>query len=269
MFWEKYLRNSKIELLPIGERFYKDLFAESPKSFKLQHAFEEIACERVYRKFLKMGRESTHLTTAEKIQVKTFKQQPTTCSVFQSLFTANLLQHDTRLTKTEFTVVARQFVWLPALKNPIGESFDLLCGCEGQLCGNLACRADSKLDVSGNHGLVCHPGVKAQKATLFERALENLFRNAGGTPTRQPSTYSLLGGFFSKEDLSRLFSGKLTKEQTDERKRLAMRFLDILAEHPRGRERTNELGLLKNSLQLLLLQQMLMSVIRMGLFVLI
>ena len=53
-----------------------------------------------------------------------------------------------------------------------------------------------------NHGLVCNPGVKAMKATLLEKSLEKSFRVAGGHPSRQPSTFSLLGGYFTKEDLS-------------------------------------------------------------------
>ena len=74
-----------------------------------------------------------------------------------------------------------------------------------------------KMDGCGNHGLICHPGVKAMRATLLEKALEKCFRRAGGAPVRQPSTYSLLGGHFTKDDLSRLFSGRLNTKQATER----------------------------------------------------
>jgi hypothetical protein len=121
------------------------------------------------------------------------------------------------------------------------------CGCEVQLCfGNDNCGAQSKdLDVIGNHALVCHPGVKAQKATIFEKALEKIFRAAGGAPVRQPATYGLLGGYFSKEDLSRLFCGKLSKEQANERKDLAMKYLDIVSENPQGQLRFDKLNELR------------------------
>jgi hypothetical protein len=37
---------------------------------------------------------------------------------------------------------------------------------------------------------------------LLEKALEKGFRQAGGNPSPQLSTYLLLGGHFPKEDLS-------------------------------------------------------------------
>ena len=76
-------------------------------------------------------------------------------------------------------------------------------------------------------------------------ALEKGFRLAGGNPARQPSTYNLLGGHFSKDDLSRLFPGKLNQKESDERKQLAMKFLDIITKIPRGHIRTAELGMLR------------------------
>ena len=101
------------------------------------------------------------------------------------------------------------------------------------------------LDAAGNHGLVCNPGVKAMRATLLERALEVSFRRAGGNPARQPSTYSLLGEVFSKDDLSKLFPGKLSTPEADKRKLLAMEYLDIINELPRGHARTAKLGMLR------------------------
>jgi hypothetical protein len=176
---------------------------------------------------------------------------PAGVSVLSNLFTARLTQKDTHLTKTEFTIVARQYVLLPPLKNNVGDVLDCRCGCQVQVCANRACtNLELKLDSAGSHGLVCHPGVKAMRATLLEKALEKGFRQAGGNPSSQPSTFSLLGGHFTKEDLSCLFSGRLNQTQAQERKKLAMKFLDIMQKVPRGPLRTTELGLLRESFPL-------------------
>ena len=53
------------------------------------------------------------------------------------------------------------------------------------------------------------------KATLLEKALERGFRLAGGKPTPQPAIFGLLGGYFSKDDICRLFEGKLSKEESE------------------------------------------------------
>ena len=82
---------------------------------------------------------------------------------------------------------------------------------------------EPKMDAAGSHGLVCHPGVKAMRATVLEKALDKCFRQAGGNPMKQPSTYS---GYFSKEDLSGVFPGKLN--QATLTLKLAMKFLDIV-----------------------------------------
>ena len=87
--------------------------------------------------------------------------------------------------------------------------------------------------------------MKALRATLFERAIESCFRLAGGNPVRQPQTYSLLGEVFPKEDLTKLFPGKLSKKESHKRKNLAMRYLDIINEIPRGQVRTAELAMLR------------------------
>ena len=109
------------------------------------------------------------------------------------------------------------------------------------MCGSsVSCNA-------GNHGLQCHTGVKARKATILERTLEKLYRDAGGVPTRQPSTYNLLGDCFYKEDVSRLFCGGLTKPEAERRKVLAMRYLDIISSTPRGYRQTAELGILREN----------------------
>jgi len=142
--------------------------------------------------------------------------------------------------------VARQYVCLPPLKNNDGEISEFKCGCEVQLCANSSCQKKGcELDSAGNHGLICHPGVKAQKATILEKALEKGYRRAGGNPTKQPSTYSLLGGYFSKEDLSSLFSGRLNQQEAEERQKLAMKLLDIMTTIPRGQVQKAELAQLR------------------------
>ena len=101
------------------------------------------------------------------------------------------------------------------------------------------------MDAAGNHGLLCNPGVKTKRATFLERALENCYRKAGGVPARQPATYSLLGEIFSKDDVARLFPGYLSLKESDKRKKLAMEYLDIINEIPRGAVRTAHLGVLR------------------------
>ena len=126
-------------------------------------------------------------------------------SLLSSMITANLMQFDTRVTKDEFTSVARQFVCLPPISNGTGEMKEEKCGCSVQLCSNHKCKAPSeKLDAAGNHRLVCNPGVKAMRATILEKALEKSFRRAGGTPHRQPQTYDLLGTILTKDDLGKV-----------------------------------------------------------------
>ena len=156
---------------------------------------------------------------------------------------------DVRVTKPEFTSVARQFVCLPPLANgSTGPIVEFKCGCGVQKCVNPKCKATSdRLDFAGNHGLVCNPGVKAMRASLMEKALEVSFRRAGGNPVRQPSTYSLLGEIFSKDDLSKLFPGNLNQKESDKRKQLAMKYLDIINEMPRGPVRTAKIGLLRET----------------------
>ena len=120
------------------------------------------------------------------------------------------------------------------------------CGCSIQLCSNHKCKATSdQLDAAGNHGLTCNPGVKAMRATILEKALEKSFRRTGGTPHTQPQTYDLLGKLFTKDDLARLFSGRLNKAESEKRKKLVMEYLDIISTIPRGHIRTAELGELR------------------------
>jgi hypothetical protein len=79
----------------------------------------------------------------------------------------------------------------------------------------------------------------------MEKVLERGFRMAGGHPTRQPSSVQLLGNHFKKDDVAQLFPGNISKKESDERKKLAMRYLDIILEIPRGQVRTAELGMLR------------------------
>jgi hypothetical protein len=246
-----YLAESKFEIIPVHEpevlsdsTFYKDLFIDNPK-LKLQHEFSDLASLRAHRDFVTTNREH-HADTSDHILLRSITTPG--ISVLPRLFTAKLTQHAARLTKTEFTIVARQYVLLPPLKNHVGEIVESKCGCETQLCANHACKSkEARLDWAGNHGLVCHPGVKAMRATQMEKALEKGFRAAGGSPTTQPATYGLLNGIFSKNDLSSLFAGRLNQTEAEARKKLAMKYLDILEEVPRGQQRTSELGMLRES----------------------
>jgi hypothetical protein len=94
------------------------------------------------------------------------------------------------------------------------------------------------------------------RATILERALEKSFRRAGGTPRSQPQTYDLLGKVFTKDDLARLFSGRLNQTEARERKKLAMEYLDIINTIPRCQIRTAKLGVLRESFLKQLMQKM-------------
>ena len=161
----------------------------------MQHEYTALSVKRI--------QEISH----EKVLLKSLRLEGE--SILPSLFTASLAQYDVRLTKTEFTVATRQYVWLPPLKNYSCDSVELKCGCQAQICSKCH-RDDAVLDVAGNHGRTCHPGIKSQKATILEKSLDKIFRVAGGPPTRQPSSYNLLNGYFSKDDMSRLFCGNLS-----------------------------------------------------------
>ena len=222
--------------------YFVDLFKDFPK-LRLQKEMLNLANIEAHKKFVNFVE---HIDTSEAILIESMKRQEV--SLLSTMFTVNLTQPDVRVTKPEFTSVARQFVCLPPLSNGSSGAVqaDYKCGCGVQKCTNPRCQATSdSLDAAGNHGLVCNPGVKAMRATLFERALEVSFRRAGGNPARQPSTYSLLGEVFSKDDLSKLFPGKLSKTEADKRKLLAMEYLDIINEIPRGHIRTAKLGMLR------------------------
>jgi len=145
--------------------------------------------------------------------------------------TANLSDRETRLTKNEFIISARQFFALPALKIPRGELVKLECDCEAQKCPNAGC-GGSIVDSAGNHAILCHAGITARKATLLEKSLERVFRNAGGRSERQPLTTRLLGDVVPKEDLVSLFHGGLNQEETKKNGDLALELVDAFLMAP-------------------------------------
>ncbi len=242
-----YLEKARCELFPVNEpdvlcspEFYVDLFKFEPK-LKLQQEMLNCANHVAHQKFVAYV---DHANTSEEIMIESMKREDS--SLLSKMFTANLMQLDTRVTKDQFTSVARQFVCLPPITHGTGGMKEEKCSCSVQLCSNHKCKAPSaKLDAAGNHGLVCNPGVKAMRATILEKALEQSFRRTGGTPQRQPQTYDLLGKIFTKDDLARLFSGRLNTTESERRKKLAMEYLDIISTIPRGAIRTAELGMLR------------------------
>ena len=245
-----YLAKSAVELIPVGESdalkgdFYLE-WARVNKKHKIQKLFQGVSDER-HRKSL-LDLEPTVCNKNTRIVLSSLQNSPEGTCLLTKLFTTPLSHRDSRLTKTTFVIAARQFLCLPPLKTE-GDIHERKCGCEYQLCSNPACGRGSEglLDSHGNHGLTCHPGVKAQKATLMERALERLFRKSGGVPVRQPHTYDLFGGLFTKDDLSRLFPGGMDSTTSERNKQLAMQLLDIMRDYPRGAERTALLGALRD-----------------------
>lgn len=243
-----YLETSTVELIPVGENdalkgeFYQE-WARVNKKLKLQKLFQAIS-DDLQRSAL-IALQTEVCDTSRRIVIKSIENSSAGLNLLTNLFTTPLSHRDSRLTKTSFITACRQFLCLPPLKNVDCVTLRRRCGCEYQTCANPACKG-AVLDSHGSHGLVCHPGVKAQKATLFERALEKGFRRARGVPTRQPHTYDLFGGYFTKEDLSRLFPPRMNAEASQKSKDLAMELLDILRDCPRGNERTGRLGALRN-----------------------
>ena len=175
-----YLENCKYELIPIGESdvlsestFYRDLF-ENEKKLRLQKEFLNLANLVAHHKFVEY---IDHSNDSEKIVMELTKRE--NVSILTNVFTANLIQSNARLTKPEFTAVARQFVCLPPVSNGESKLCEAKCGCKIEHCTKRKCQADNEvLDAAGNHGLLCNPGVKAKRATLLERALEGSFRRA-------------------------------------------------------------------------------------------
>ena len=160
--------------------FYVELFKFEPK-LKLQKELLELANHVAHQKFVAYV---DHANTSEQIMIESMKREDS--SLLSTMFTANLMQLDTRVTKDEFTSVARQFVCLPPISRGTGEMKEEKCGCFIQLCSNHKCKAPSeKLDAAGNHGLVCNPGVKAMRATILEKA--NRWCSSTSTTNLRPS----------------------------------------------------------------------------------
>jgi hypothetical protein len=169
-----------------------------------------------------------HVSKSEKIRSVQARKKPGE-SVLTQLFTANLSDHEARLTSLEFTISARQAIALPALKIPEGETIKQACGCQVQKCP----KHDGELiDPNGNHAILCHAGLTARKAATLERALERVFRKAGGRADRQPSTSRLVGEVIPKEQLAVLFAGGQTQEQTKQNGELALELVDALLMAP-------------------------------------
>jgi len=139
--------------------------------------------------------------------------------LFPNVFTANLMQSNARLTNQDLRR-SRDNLCACFLSDGESKLCEAKCGCTIEHFTKRKFQADNEvLDAAGNHGLLCNPGVKPRRATLLERALEGSFRRAGGNPARQPATYSLLGEVFSKDDVSRLFPGKLSAAESEKRKK--------------------------------------------------
>ena len=246
-----YLEQHKqVELMPVEEpdvlcqsTFSRELFTDNPK-LKLQQRCNEISALQARADFLEEGK--VHASMSEKVLLRSLTNAAPGSSILTALFTARLSHKSVRLTKSEFQIAARQFLCLPPLKNDACKIIEYKCGCQAQLCSNPKCpQKGEALDGDGSHGLICNPGVKAIKATLMEKALEKGFHAAGGRPNRQPSSAQLLGNNFKKDDMACLFPGNIGKEESDKRKTLAMRYLDIVTQVPRGQVRTAELGMLR------------------------
>jgi hypothetical protein len=233
---ETYINHANFEFLPAGEPdvlcasdYYKDWLSDHDFT-KLQKEFSEFFAQALLRLMTKRDDLDVHSSNSDIIRSLHTRHRPGS-SVLKQLFTANLSDHEARLTKSEFTISVRQFLALPALKIPRGEIVKLKCACEAQKCPNAGC-ADSIIDAAGNHAMLCHGGIGARKATLLERALERAFRKSGGRSDRQPATTRLLGDIVPREDLVSLFPGGLNQEQTKVNGELAIELVDAFLMAP-------------------------------------
>jgi hypothetical protein len=225
-----YVNRADFEFLPpeepdvlVSGDYYKE-WQKDHAPAKLQKEFAHFLGDRALKKITSNLDSDNHITKSEVIRSLLARKKPGE-SVLTQLFTANLSDREARLSKTEFIISVRQFIGLPALKIPRGELVELKCGCEAQQCPNVQC-AGVVIDPAGNHALLCHSGITTRKATLLERALERVFRKAGGKADRQPPSTRLLGDIFPKEDLAALFPGGLNLEETKKSGALAMELAD-------------------------------------------
>ena len=235
-----YVNQAPYEILPpeeadvLYESDYYKQWLKDHKGAKLQKEFNEIVAQRHLRHITSTAQLAhVHVTNSEKISSLQARKQPGE-SVLTQLFKANLSDHESRLTPSEFILSARQFIGLPALKIPRGEVVELKCGCEAQKCPNTGCEG-AIIDPTGNHALMCHKGIAARKATLLERALERTFRHSSGRSERQPKTYRLLGEVVPTQDLAALFPGALTVEETKKNEDLGLELVDAFLMAPSAR----------------------------------
>ena len=162
------------------------------------------------------------------------------------LFTADLSNLETRLSKTEFIISVRYFLCLPSLRIYQDEPDRLLCGCEIESCANPHCsERAAMLDPAGNHAVHCHRGLATQKAIILEGELERTFRKAGGKPDRQPPTRNLLGKVFDTAELAALFPGGLSQASSRIREGMAMEYLTALHAGP-SRDRDDKINRIRS-----------------------
>ena len=227
-----YINHGDYEVLPPEDKDvlyaqdfdYYTQWRKDHQSVKLQQQFNRIVGERL-RKDLTSDTQlkHEHVTESEKVRAVQTRKDPQG-SVLLHLFQGSLADNESRLTPLEYKIAARQFIGLPALKNPRAETVELKCGCKVQKCPNVGC--DAQLDPCGNHAMTCHVGIGSRKATLLERTLERTFRASCGKGESQPSTSKLLGEMLPTEDLVRLFPGGLSVEETKKNQDLAIELID-------------------------------------------
>ena len=221
--------------------FYKELFMDYARvnktPLRLQKEFSAVTAQNAADELLSKS-EGAHVSDSERITL--LSKSP----IMSHLFTADLSNIETRLSKTEFIISVRHFLCLPSLRIYPDEPDRLMCGCEVESCDNSHCER-ATLDWAGNHALLCHKGLGAQKALLLELELERMFRKAGGSPDRQPSTRNLLGKVFDREELAALFPGGLSQASSNLRAGFAMEYLTALHTRP-SRERDEKVARIKS-----------------------
>ena len=155
-------------------------------------------------------------------------------SILTNVFTANLIQSDARLTKPEFTAVARQFVCLPPVSNGESKLHESKCGCTIEHCRKRTCKAGSEvLDAAGNHGLLCNPGVR-RRELLYSRELYKIPFGVQDVILRDNLRHIRCWAKYFQKLICRSCSpGKLSATESDKRKKLSLQYLDIINEMPR------------------------------------
>lgn len=181
------------------------------------------------RKELKQLTSSTelkkpHITESEHVRSRlAFKKQGE--SVLTQLFTANLSDHEARLTKAEFVISARQFLSLPALKIPRGELVELKCGCEDQKCATASC-CGTIVDPAGNHALLSL-GNGCQESDALRASLGTSFSQSRWQTRETTSNHAAPGRCRPGSALNQ----EETKKNTD----LAVELVDAFLMAPNAR----------------------------------